>query len=270
MAFPLRHGNTLLGTLHVPAGTPERHVQRLRQRVVPPLSSLLQAALTNADNRAQLIASRARIAAAADEARQRIERDLHDGAQQHLIAIGLELRAAQAAGTGTAPEQMRSEIVHAVASLNEVIADLRELARGIHPSVLATGGLKPALRALARRSATPVEMHVDTDRRLSSTIETAAYYLVSESLTNAARHAHASVVQITVTTDADTLRLAIHDDGIGGADPARGSGLTGLRDRVETLGGRLTITSPPGAGTSLLATIPIARTDAAAAAPRSG
>ncbi|MER7008829.1 DUF4118 domain-containing protein [Dactylosporangium sp. NPDC000555] len=255
VAVPILVGGRLWGTIIVTSARPEPLPQDAEARITD-FTDLAATAIANADSRTQLIASRARIATAADETRQRIERDLHDGAQQHLIAISLELRAAEE--TEIRPEQLRAHMARAATSLTEVATDLRELARGIHPAVLGTGGLVPAIKMLARRSAIPVELHVDgSARRPPAPVEIAAYYVVSESLTNAARHSGASVVRVEVTTQPDMFRLAIRDDGVGGADPARGSGLTGLWDRVETLGGHMVVTSPPNGGTSLLATIPI-------------
>ncbi|WP_432840156.1 DUF4118 domain-containing protein [Dactylosporangium sp. CA-092794] len=253
VAVPIVIENRLWGTIAVTSTRPESLPLDAEARISD-FTDLAGTAVANADNRAQLMASRARIATAADETRQRIERDLHDGAQQHLIAIGLELRTAEEADLP--PEQLRAYMARAATSLTEVTTDLRELARGIHPAVLGTGGLAPALKALARRSAVPVDLHVDIDRRPPKPVEIAAYYVVSESLTNTAKHARASAVRVEATTHAGMLQITITDDGIGGADPARGSGLTGLRDRVETLGGNLTLMSDPGGGTSLVATIP--------------
>ncbi|WP_432840451.1 sensor histidine kinase [Dactylosporangium sp. CA-092794] len=218
-------------------------------------TDLVATAIVNADHRDQIIASRARIAAAADEERQRIERDLDVRGLQQLIAIGLKLRTATECGV--APEPMQKQLAQVSVDLNDVLDQMRDFARGIHPAILTTAGLKPALKALARRCPVPVDLHVGADLRLSAPVEVAAYHVVSQSLTNAAKHAHASVVHVDVERQQEALRIAIRDDGVGGADPDRGTGLTSLRDRVETLGGQMTITSPPGAGTSLLATIPI-------------
>ncbi|MET7397776.1 DUF4118 domain-containing protein [Dactylosporangium sp. NPDC005572] len=253
VAVPIVVENRLWGTVTVTSAEAEPLPQDAEKRITD-FTDLAATAIANADSRAQLIASRARIATAADEARQRIERDLHDGAQQHLIAISLNLRAAEEADLSR--EQLRAHMAQAATSLSAVMADLRELARGIHPAILGAGGLAPALKALARRSAIPVGLRVDTDHRPPTPVEIAAYYVVSESLTNAAKHSQASAVDVDVTTEPDMLKLAIHDDGVGGADPSRGSGLTGLQDRVEALGGHLAISSPPGAGTSLVVTIP--------------
>lgn len=219
-------------------------------------TDLAATAIANADHRAHLIASRARIAAAADEDRQRIERDLDIGGLQKLIAIGLKLRAAENASM--VPEHMHAQLAQVASDLNGVVEDLREFARGIHPVILTARGLKPALKTLAHRSPVSVDLHIGTDRRLPACVEAAAYHVVSESLTNAAKHTRASVVHVDVETQHETLQLAIHDDGVGGADPDQGTGLTSLRDRIETLGGHLTVTSLHHAGTSLLVTIPIA------------
>jgi signal transduction histidine kinase len=219
-------------------------------------ADLVTTAIANAEAHAQLTASRARIVAAGDEARRRFERDLHDGAQQRLVSLGLKVRAAESsvpADLGSVREQL-AEVVE---GLNGVFHDLQEISRGIHPAVLSRGGLGPALRMLARRSSVPVELSVGVDHRLPDSVEVAIYYMVAESLTNAAKHAEASAITVTVSTDGPNLHLFIRDDGIGGADPDRGSGLTGLTDRVEALGGHLQISSPTGGGTSLHATIPI-------------
>jgi signal transduction histidine kinase len=224
-------------------------------------TELVGTALANAEARAQLIASRARIVAAADAARQRIERDLHDGAQQRLVCLALELRAARAVVPPEAGE---------LAALLDGLADeatgaqheLRELARGIHPGVLAHGGLTRALEVAAGRSVVPVVLDVRVDRQLPKQTEIAAYYVVSEALTNAAKHAQASVVHVEVDTaeDApgnDVLRVVVHDDGAGGAEFSGGTGLVGLKDRVEALGGTIAIESARGKGTALRAMLPI-------------
>jgi signal transduction histidine kinase len=219
-------------------------------------TELLATAIANAESRAALTASRARIVAAADDTRRRIERDLHDGTQQRLVSLGLQLRAAQAA---VPPElgELEGELSRVAEGLASVSDELQEISRGIHPPILSEGGLGPALAALARRSAVPVKLDVRTERRLPERVEAAAYYVVSEALTNAAKHARAAVVDVDVDADDSMVRLAIRDDGVGGADLGRGSGLIGLRDRVEALGGRLEVASPAGHGTSLLARIPI-------------
>jgi signal transduction histidine kinase len=218
-------------------------------------ADLVTTAIANADTHAQLTASRARIVAAGDEARRRIERDLHDGAQQRLVSLGLKLRSAEAS---LPPDlgSVRKQLAEIVDGLTGVSTDLQEISRGLHPAILSRGGLGPALKTLARRSSVPVELRLGVDQRLPDSVEVAAYYVVAESLTNAAKHAQASEVRVTVETDGHNVRLSIQDDGIGGADSGRGSGLTGLADRVEALGGHLQLSSPIGSGTSLLATIP--------------
>jgi len=200
-------------------------------------------------------ASRARVVAAADETRRRIERDLHDGAQQRLVSLGLEVHGAVAI---TPPEltDLRARLSRISADLSEVLDELRRIARGIHPAVLTEGGLEPALRALARRSPVPVELDVQLHGRMPDRVEVAAYYLVSEALTNVAKHSQASVVRVEVMIDEGSLSLAIRDDGIGGADITRGSGLLGLSDRVETFGGTIEIASPSGGGTAISARLP--------------
>jgi signal transduction histidine kinase len=197
------------------------------------------------------------VVAAADETRRRIERDLHDGTQQRLVSLMLELRAAQAA---VPPElgELEGEVLSVTEGLAIVFDELREISRGIHPAILSKGGLAPALGALARGSGVPVELDLHAVRRLPEHIEVAVYYVVSEALTNAAKHAHASVVRVELEAGDTTLRLAIRDDGVGGADPAKGSGLVGLCDRIEALGGTLQVTSPAGSGTTLLIETPLA------------
>ena len=219
-------------------------------------TELVAAAVGNAESRAELAASRARIVAAADETRRQIERDLHDGTQQRLVSLGLQLRLAQ----GMVPAELReleTEIVRVADELHGVVEDLREIARGIHPAILSEGGLGPALRTLARRAAIVVELDVAAITRLPEPIEVAAYYAVSEALTNATRHAHASVVRVEVEERDDCLHLSVRDNGAGGADPARGSGLIGLRDRAEALGGSLEFSSPPGEGTLISVQLPL-------------
>jgi signal transduction histidine kinase len=219
-------------------------------------TELVATAIANAEGRAELMASRARIVAAADETRRRIERDLHDGIQQRLVSLQLELRAVQT----TMPPQL-GELESALSRIAEGLAsafdELRQISQGIHPAILSEGGLAPALRALCRRSAVPVELDLDAERRLPEPVEVAAYYVVSEALTNAAKHARASVVNVELDTHDATLQLAIRDDGIGGADLSQGSGLVGLSDRIEALGGTLQVTSPAGTGTTMLIEVPL-------------
>jgi signal transduction histidine kinase len=223
---------------------------------VADFTDLVANAIANAEAHAELTASRVRIVAAADDARRRLERDLHDGAQQRLVSLGLELRSAEAS-VPTELDALREQISHIVSGLTGVSKDLQEISRGIHPAILSKGGLGPAVKTLARRSAVPVELDLHVDRRLPASAEVAAYYIVAEALTNTAKHARASRVNARVEAEGATLRLSIRDDGIGGADSGRGSGLIGLIDRVEALGGQMEIASHTGDGTSLLATIPL-------------
>jgi signal transduction histidine kinase len=262
-AFPLRDDTTPLGTLLVPTTLAEPALRRLRDRVIPSLEELLHAAREReviADalqvSRDELAASRARVVAAADESRRRIERDLHDGVQQRLVSLGLEIRAAEAMVPAEL-EMARAQLSQTARDLAEVLEDVQKVSRGLHPPILSTSGLGPALRALARRSTLPVEVNVCLDQRLAERVEMAVYYIVSEALTNAAKHARASIVYVDLKNEDAILRLCVRDDGAGGADPDRGSGLIGLKERVEVLGGTIEIASPPGSGTTLLVKIPI-------------
>jgi signal transduction histidine kinase len=231
----------------LPAGTEAR---------LAGFTDLAATAIANAEAQVELAASRARVVAAADTARRRIEQDLHDGAQQPLIALAVRLRAARAA---VPPEfgGLGAELDRALAMATGALEELREIARGIHPAVLAKGGLRMALKALARRSPVRVDLEVRADGRLPEPIEVSAYYLVAEALTNVAKHARASTVGVEAEVVGDLLRVTVRDDGAGGACLAGGSGLAGLKDRVEALGGRIVLHSPRGAGTSLLAELPL-------------
>jgi signal transduction histidine kinase len=197
-----------------------------------------------------------RVVAAADQTRRRIERDLHDGAQQRLVSLALHLREAQSGAQAGAGE-LAAWLDDAVTEVTGVLEELREIARGLHPAALAEGGLRPALRALARRSAVPVDLDVQVTGRLPETAEVAAYYAAAEALTNTAKHAHASAVKVEVAARDGVVHLRVSDDGSGGADFGRGSGLVGLKDRVEALGGRILLDSPPGAGTVLDVVLPL-------------
>jgi PAS domain S-box-containing protein len=201
-------------------------------------------------------ASRARIVAAGDEARRQIERDLHDGAQQRIVLIGLEVEAAAAMAPDELPD-LRAQLSRIAADLDAVLDEIREMSRGIHPALLTEAGLGPALKALARRSSLPVDLDLRSDRRLPEPVEVAAYYVVSEALANAAKHSQASVVFVAVDAENSILQLEIRDDGVGGAEPDRGSGLVGLADRIDALGGAIDVASPSGGGTSLRVRIPI-------------
>ncbi|SED08781.1 Histidine kinase-, DNA gyrase B-, and HSP90-like ATPase [Rhodococcus koreensis] len=220
-------------------------------------ADLVATAIANAVTRAELLASRARIVAASDEARRRLERDLHDGAQQRLVSLGLEVRMTEASVPAEWVD-VKEQLSAIASGLKGVSEDLRELSHGIHPAILSKGGLVSAVRTLARRSAVPVTLDVAIEDRFAESVEVAAYYVVAEALTNAAKHARASEVSVSLGTQDGILHLVIRDDGVGGASSAAGSGLLGLQDRVEALGGHLRITSPPGHGTTLDITIPVA------------
>ena len=228
-------------------------------------AELVATAVSNAATRSQLIASRARIVAAADEARRRIERNLHDGAQQQLVSLGLELQAVKAKLPPDADAAADLERIRR--TVDGVIDEVREISRGVHPAALSHWGLGPALRSLARRSSVPVELSVGVAGRLPQSIEIAAYYVVSEALANVAKHAGASSAAVTVAESDGRLLATIRDDGAGGAVAAAGSGLAGLVDRVEALGGRLVLASPHGEGTTISIELPL---DDANAAPLSG
>ena len=219
-------------------------------------TDLVGTAVANAESRAELLASRSRIVATADQTRRRIERDLHDGAQQRLVTLTMKLRALEAT---TAPdaEALTRDVEEIATGLDDVLEDLRETARGLHPVILSRGGLGPALKALARRSPVPVELDVRAEERLPERVEAAAYYAVAEALTNTAKHANASFARVEAEVIDGDLRVSVQDDGAGGADPARGSGLIGLTDRVEALGGKLTLHSPPAGGTTLRIDVPL-------------
>ncbi|MCW2672620.1 MAG: hypothetical protein JWP14_1209 [Frankiales bacterium] len=219
-------------------------------------TQLVATAISNAETRTELTASRARVVATGDDTRRRLQRDLHDGAQQRLVSLALEVRAAEALAPRE-PAALHVQLSQIREGLTGALDELREISQGIHPAILTEGGLQAALKALARRSAVPVELEVRANGQLSEQVEVAAFYVVSEALTNAAKHASATVVRVDVETDDVIARLCVSDDGVGGADLDRGSGLVGLRDRVEALGGRIEITSPVGGGTALVATIPI-------------
>jgi signal transduction histidine kinase len=254
VASPINVGGRLWGVVNAatrrepfPPGTADR---------LADFTELAATAIGNAESRAELAASRARIVAAADETRRRIERDLHDGTQQRLVSLGLELRMAQSLVPAGLAE-LKTEIGRIAGELGGAVEDLREIARGIHPAILSKGGLGPALHTLARRAAITVELVAAAITRLPEPVEVVAYYTVCEALTNATKHAHASVVSVVAREQDDRLHLTVRDDGVGGADPARGSGLIGLRDRVEALGGSFEFSSLPGQGTLIGIQLPL-------------
>jgi len=230
----------------MPAGAEDR---------VAEFAELVSHAIDNAETRDELAASRARLVEAADEARRRIERDLHDGAQQRLVAAALDLTLL-AQRLDRDPEGARTILARAREQLDHGLGELRDLARGIHPAVLTDRGLEAALQALVRRAPVPVDLRAEIPQRLDTGIEAAAYFLVSEALTNVAKHARARTVSVDVAYAGGTLVVTIADDGVGGADAGRGSGLRGLLDRVDAVGGRLEVRSVPGHGTRLCARLP--------------
>ena len=203
-----------------------------------------------------LAASRARIVTAGDVERRRLERNLHDGAQQRLVSLALSLRLALAK-LDTDPAAARAILASGSEELTLALDELRELARGLHPAVLTDRGLGAAVEMLAGRAPVPVEIAELPGERLPEAVEAGAYYLIAEALTNAAKYAGASAVRVRVAAREEVVRVEVSDDGIGGADPASGSGLRGLADRVAALGGSLDVASPPGAGTTLVAEIPV-------------
>ena len=229
---------------------PDRAEDRLAE-----FTELLGTAIANTQSRAELSASRARIVAAADQTRRRLERDLHDGIQQRLVSLALKARTIEMM-TPPPAEKIQSELSLLADGLGTAMDELREVSHGIHPAILSEAGLGPALEALARRSAVPVELGLNLGPRLGEHVEAAGYYIASEAITNVAKHAQASVIDLRADGCDGALTLSISDDGIGGADPSRGSGLTGLKDRVEALGGTISVLSPPGHGTTLHVQLP--------------
>jgi len=253
VAGPIVVEGRLWGAIGV--GSPREPLPQDTEQRLADFTELIATAIANAESRNELTDSRARIITTADQTRRRIERDLHDGAQQRLVTLALQLRAVRA----EVPPELASELDGLLADATAALDELRAIAHGIHPAVLAKRGLRAALKALARRSPIPVELDVSAEGPLPQHVETSAYYLVAEALTNTVKHAHASAVTVTVeadTTDA-ALRIMVRDNGVGGADFAHGTGLTGLKDRVEALSGRILLDSPRGAGTTLRAELPL-------------
>ena len=255
VGVPIVVDGTVWGAVNIASTKNERFPPDAEERLAR-FTELIATSVSNATMREELAASRARVIAASDDTRRRIERDLHDGAQQQLVTLALRLRATE----GRVPADMddlKTEVAHAADRLTTVIEELREMSRGIHPAILTEGGLSPAFEALALRSAVPVKLNARCEGRLADGVEVAVYYMAAEALTNAAKHANASHVQIDLYTEEETLRLSILDDGVGGADPSGGTGLIGLKDRVEALGGAIEVKSPRGGGTRLDVEIPL-------------
>jgi signal transduction histidine kinase len=215
------------------------------------ITKLVAAAIANAETRSALIESRARVVAAGDESRRRIERDLHDGAQQRLVTLALKVRSHES----EIPPELTDLFGDVVSGLEEILNDIRELSRGIHPAALSRAGLSSALKALGRRAPLPVDVTVRIPARPLARIEIAVYYVVAEALTNVAKHAQASHAVVEVAEADGVIRVSVSDDGVGGADFSRGTGLLGLRDRVDALGGTMSVSSP-ASGTTLVIELP--------------
>jgi signal transduction histidine kinase len=262
VAAPVHVGGRLWGALV--ATSLDSPLEKGAERRLRDFADLVAQALANADAYDKLAASRARIVEAGDTERRRLERNLHDGAQQRLVSLALQLRIVRARLDGD-PAAVRDLVAAAQTELGQALEELRELARGIHPAVLSERGLGPALSGLVARAPVVVELAELPSERLPEPVEAAAYYVVAESLTNVAKYAGASCVQVSVSRDGDRARVVVADDGIGGADASTGSGLRGLADRVEALDGRLRVDSPPGGGTRIEAEIPVLALAAASA-----
>ena len=254
VAAPVSLAGGLWGAV-VASSVDERPLPEGSEQRLGDFAELVAQAIANADAHDKLAASRARIVGAGDAERRRLERNLHDGAQQRLVSLALQLRLTQSA-LERRPETVLPLLEEAQAELARALDELRELARGIHPAILTDRGLGPALEAILARAPLPVELTDLPEDRLPEPVEAAVYYVVAETLTNIAKHAQAESATVSVTLAGNTARVVITDDGIGGADPARGSGLRGLADRIEALDGGLRVESPPQAGTRIEAQIP--------------
>jgi len=253
-AAPVKLGGQVWGAL-VAAGRRGTPLPAGSERRLTDFADLVAQALANADAYRKLAASRARIVEATDTERRRLERNLHDGAQQRLVSLALQLRLVKA-NLRSNPNSAEARLTEAEGELGQALDELRELARGIHPAVLTDRGLAAALEALAERASLPVELTRLPGERLPDPIEAAIYYLVAEAITNVAKYAQATWASVAVERSNGIATVVVSDDGVGGAEPTSGSGLVGLIDRVEALGGRLRIDSPPGRGTRLTAEIP--------------
>ncbi|HEX6701971.1 MAG TPA: GAF domain-containing protein [Gaiellaceae bacterium] len=253
VSSPIRVEGSLWGAISVNARDvlPPDTEERLEK-----FAELVTTAIANAESKSELAASRLRIVAASDETRRQIERDLHDGTQQRLVSLGLAVRAAEA-NLPAERDDLRAQLSGVAAGLVAAVEDLQEISRGIHPAILSKGGLGPALKAVAHRSAIPVDLDVTTDVRLAEPIEVAAYFAASEALANAVKHSQASRVDVSLEQHDGRLLLSVRDDGVGGADAARGSGLVGLTDRIEALGGSIRVSSRPGEGTQIAVELPV-------------
>jgi signal transduction histidine kinase len=258
-AAPVKLGGQVWGAL-VAAGPPDSSLPAGSERRLTDFAELVAQALANAEAYRKLASSRARIVEATDTERRRLERNLHDGAQQRLVSLALQLRLIKAT-LPRDPEAAETLVAKADDELAQALDELRELARGIHPAVLSDRGLAAALDSLAERAPIPVALTRLPDGRLPGSIEAAFYYIVAEAITNIAKYAHATQASVAVERSNGIASVVVSDDGIGGAKPGVGSGLVGLADRVEALGGRLHVDSPPGRGTRISAEIPLRSTD---------
>ena len=254
VAGPVIVGGRIWGALVACSAAPVPLPPGTEDRIAA-FAQLVSLAIENAETREELAASRARLVAAADEARRRIERDLHDGAQQRLLATALTLSMVHKR-LGPDPNGAGALLASAREELDRGLCELRDLARGLHPAVLTDRGVEAAVDALVQRAPVPVEFRAAVPERLDATIEAAAYFVVSEALTNVAKYAQATSARVDLELAGGTLVVSIADDGVGGADPGLGSGLRGLVDRVQAVGGRLDVSSPPGRGTRLRAELP--------------
>jgi len=254
VAAPVKLADGLWGAL-VASSVDESPLPDGSEQRLCDFADLVAQALANADAHDKLAASRARIMGAGDAERRRLERNLHDGAQQRLVSLALQLRLTQSA-LERRPEAVPGLLEEAQAELARALDELRELARGIHPAILTDRGLGPALEAILARAPLPVELTNLPEERLPEPVEAAVYYVVAETITNIAKHAHAESATVSVTLAGNTAQVVITDNGIGGADPARGSGLRGLADRIEALDGSLRVESREGRGTRIEAQIP--------------
>jgi signal transduction histidine kinase len=252
VAAPILVDDRVWGLAAVASARPDAYPADAEGRIAK-FAELIATAIVNAETRRELTASRARVVAAADDARRRLERNLHDGIQQRLVALTLELRDVET----RVPDELRAELARIGDELSEALDAVREIAQGLHPAVLAEGGLPAAFNTIARRSPIPVSVDVRLAARLPERVEVAAYYVASEALANAAKHAGASQIELRAEAADDTLDLSIRDDGVGGAELGGGSGLIGLGDRVAAIDGSLTVTSPPGEGTLLRVRLPV-------------
>ena len=255
VAAPISVAGALWGALAVTSKHLERPPEASETRLAD-FCELVSLAIASANAREELRASRARIVQAGDDARRRLERDLHDGAQQRLVTLAIALRLARSK-LSSDPDAVAPLLDSAVGDLEGALRELRELARGLHPAILSERGLRPALAGLADRSPVPVTLADAPEERLPGPVEGATYYIVAEALANVAKHAEANSVVVSATAADGSVTVVVADDGRGGADLSRGSGLVGLRDRVDALGGSLAVESAPGAGTVIRATLPL-------------